>query len=225
MDSNVLAIFCAVLGLVTQSTCLFVTPWTVAPQAPLCMGIFQARTLEWVPMLFSRGSFQPRDRTQVSHIAGRFLTIWATREALLTSVRYQKNHNTLTRKIWRYNNYNLIFFFLTKETCIKELISRVIIVVTNRQQVLGPDSVAKWFMPTGFCKTVLGLLEQPSKEVPGIIPLHLGHHNCTTLPETTWNFSLLPFLFFHLLRGLFFLKFLFLFPLVLLRYNWDITLN
>ena len=29
----------------------------------------------------SRGSSQPRDRTQVSHIAGRFFTIWATREA------------------------------------------------------------------------------------------------------------------------------------------------
>ena len=37
-------------------------------------GILQARILEWVTFLFSRGSFQPRNRTQVSHIAGRFLT-------------------------------------------------------------------------------------------------------------------------------------------------------
>ena len=29
----------------------------------------------------SRGSSQPREQTQVSHIAGRFFTIWATREA------------------------------------------------------------------------------------------------------------------------------------------------
>ena len=29
---------------------------------------------------FSRGSTQPRDQTQVSHIAGRFFTSWATRE-------------------------------------------------------------------------------------------------------------------------------------------------
>ena len=28
--------------------------------------------MEWVAIAFSRGSFQPRDRTQVSHIAGRF---------------------------------------------------------------------------------------------------------------------------------------------------------
>ena len=32
-------------------------------------GILQARILEWVTFPFSRGSFQPRDRTQVSHIA------------------------------------------------------------------------------------------------------------------------------------------------------------
>ena len=29
----------------------------------------------------SRGSFQPRDQIQASHIAGRFFTVWATREA------------------------------------------------------------------------------------------------------------------------------------------------
>ena len=35
----------------------------------------------WVAFPFSRGSSQPRDRTQVSHIAGGFFTIWVTREA------------------------------------------------------------------------------------------------------------------------------------------------
>ena len=30
---------------------------------------------------FSRGSFQPRDQTQVSYSAGGFFTSWATREA------------------------------------------------------------------------------------------------------------------------------------------------
>ena len=60
---------------------LFETPWTVARQAPLSIGILQARILEWVAMPSSRRSSQPRDQTQVSHIAGRFFTIWATREA------------------------------------------------------------------------------------------------------------------------------------------------
>ena len=35
-----------------------------------------------VTIPFSRGSFQPRDRTQVSHIAGGFFTSWATRVGL-----------------------------------------------------------------------------------------------------------------------------------------------
>ena len=46
-------------------------------------GILQARILEWVAISFSRRSSQPRDRTRVSHIAGRRFTIWATREALV----------------------------------------------------------------------------------------------------------------------------------------------
>ena len=44
-------------------------------------GILQARILEWVAVPFSRGSSQPRDWTQVSSIASRFLTSWATRKA------------------------------------------------------------------------------------------------------------------------------------------------
>ena len=38
-------------------------------------GILQARILEWAAMPSSRGSYQTRDRTQVSHIAGRLFTI------------------------------------------------------------------------------------------------------------------------------------------------------
>ena len=44
-------------------------------------GILQARILQWVAVPFSRGSSQPRNQTQVSHIAGGFFTSWATREA------------------------------------------------------------------------------------------------------------------------------------------------
>ena len=44
--------------------------------------IFQARILEWVAIPFSRGSSQPKNQIQVFCTAGRFLTIWAMREAL-----------------------------------------------------------------------------------------------------------------------------------------------
>src|SRR5574337_1299077 len=37
-------------------------------------GILQTRIPEWVAFPFSRRSSQPRDQTQVSHIAGRFFT-------------------------------------------------------------------------------------------------------------------------------------------------------
>ena len=52
-------------------------------------GILQARILEWVAVSFSRGSSQPRDRTQVSLIAGGFCTNWAIREA----------HNSIKKRI------------------------------------------------------------------------------------------------------------------------------
>ena len=43
--------------------------------------VFQARILEWVAISFSRQSFRPRDRTQVSSIGRQSLYHWATREA------------------------------------------------------------------------------------------------------------------------------------------------
>ena len=54
---------------------------SLQPHGLTVHGILQARILEWVAFPFSRGSSQPRDQTQVSHIAGRFFTSWATREA------------------------------------------------------------------------------------------------------------------------------------------------
>ena len=50
----------------------------------LVHGILQARILEWVAIPFFRGSSHPRDKTQVSCVAGRLFTIWVTREALYT---------------------------------------------------------------------------------------------------------------------------------------------
>ena len=60
---------------------LFATPWTIACQASLFMGILQVRVLEWVAMLSYRGSSQPRDQIQVFCIAGQFFIVWAIKEA------------------------------------------------------------------------------------------------------------------------------------------------
>ena len=56
--------------------------WLYATPFHTVYEILQARILEWVAIPFSRGSSQPKDRTQVSCIAGGFFTTcWATREA------------------------------------------------------------------------------------------------------------------------------------------------
>ena len=66
--------------------------WTEVKVAQSCLtlgdpvdytvhGILQVRMMEWVAFPFSRGSSQPRDQTQVSHITGRFFTVWAARGA------------------------------------------------------------------------------------------------------------------------------------------------
>ena len=50
-------------------------------------GIFQARVLEWIAISFSRGSSRPRNQTQISSIAGRHFTVWATREAQIIRLK------------------------------------------------------------------------------------------------------------------------------------------
>ena len=54
-------------------------PKDCSPPDSSVHGILQERILEWVAFSFSRGSSQSRDRTQVSLIAGRCFTLWATR--------------------------------------------------------------------------------------------------------------------------------------------------
>ena len=60
---NVIYIYNGVLDCAMLSHCE--TSWTIACQAPLSMGIVQARILEWVAMPSTRGFSQSRDQTQV----------------------------------------------------------------------------------------------------------------------------------------------------------------
>ena len=56
---------------ITQSCLTLCDPVDHSPPGSSVHGILQARILEWVAISFSRGSSQPRDRTQVSCIAGK----------------------------------------------------------------------------------------------------------------------------------------------------------
>ena len=78
------------LVLVSQACSILCDPMDCGPPGSSVHGILQARMLEWVAILFSRGSFWPRDQTQVSCIAGTFSTIWSTREAKKKYTRCSK---------------------------------------------------------------------------------------------------------------------------------------
>ena len=73
-------------------------------------GVLQARILEWVAFPFSRGSSQPRDWTQVSRIAGRFFTSWATREAQALNGITNKNLVSPTVQLSQCFNMTFMIF-------------------------------------------------------------------------------------------------------------------
>ena len=77
-----------VIVLVTQPCPTLWDPMDCSLPGPFVHGIFQARILEWVGIPFSRGSSQPRDWAWVSCIAGRFVTVWATREAHVRGIKW-----------------------------------------------------------------------------------------------------------------------------------------
>ena len=68
-----------------------------SPPGSFVHGILQARILEWVAIRFSRGSFRPSDGTLVSHIAGRFFTVWATRESW-----WNMKYSHIAKKLWSF---------------------------------------------------------------------------------------------------------------------------
>ena len=78
----------------------------IAHQAPLSMGILQARILEWAAISFSRGSSWPRGWMGVSCIVGR-LIVWATRE-----VRMWKN---LQKNIYIFKSYQRLWKKIRKD--------------------------------------------------------------------------------------------------------------
>ena len=79
---------------VAQSCLTLRDPIDSSPPGSSVHGIFQARVLERGAIAFSRGSSQPRDGTRVSHIAGRRVTLWASREAVGLELSQWKTKNT-----------------------------------------------------------------------------------------------------------------------------------
>ena len=78
-----IAVVCALVAQLCLTLC---NPMDSSPSGSSVHGIFQARILHWVVIPFSTGSSQPTVWTQVSWIAGRLFTVWATRKALYMCV-------------------------------------------------------------------------------------------------------------------------------------------
>ena len=109
-----------VLCSVARSCLTLCDPVGCSPPGSSVPGILQERTLEWVAMPSSRRSSQPRDRTQLSCIAGGFFTNWTTRETPWQRLACCKNnHVTLPRSSGDYlgivcsSGYHLLICFST----------------------------------------------------------------------------------------------------------------
>ena len=95
---------------VAQSCVTLCNPMDCSPLSSSVHRILQARILEWVAILFSRGSSQSRNQTQVFCIAGRFLTVWATREATI-SITFRSVRVALI-SFWWNTDFDLLSYLL-----------------------------------------------------------------------------------------------------------------
>ena len=83
-SSCVCVCVCVCVYLVVQLCLTFCDPMNCHTPGSSVHGILQARIQAWVATPFSRASSQPRDWTQVSCVAGRFFTNWATTKYNMT---------------------------------------------------------------------------------------------------------------------------------------------
>ena len=84
-----------------------------SPPGSSVHGILQARILKWVAIPFSRKSSLPRDWTWVFCIAGRFFTIWVTRET-----HDQTRWVLISRFLWLYCGYRILSLSLHLCVCL-----------------------------------------------------------------------------------------------------------
>ena len=88
--SRILQVLLPCRTLVAQLCLTLCYPMDYSPPGFSVHGILQAKILERVAILFSRGFSWLRDQTWVSCTAGRFFTIWTTRETQDTILKAHK---------------------------------------------------------------------------------------------------------------------------------------
>ena len=95
MESSLLYSFCYSVPCSVMSGS-FATPWTVAHQAPLSVGILQARILEWVAMPFSRGTFLTQGSNLGLLHCRWILYCWTTGEAPISIIFNRNAYNYIS---------------------------------------------------------------------------------------------------------------------------------
>ena len=104
---------------------LFATPRTIAHQAPLSVGILQARILQWVAMPSSRGSSWTRDRTWVSCIscmAGRFFTTGPLGKPVVNTICESESCSVMSNSLWPHGLYSICIYTIYSSPCIHSLV-------------------------------------------------------------------------------------------------------
>ena len=111
--STILQVLLPSKTLVAQSCLTLCYPMDCSPPGFSVHGILQAKILERVAILFSRGFSSPRDQTLVSCIAGIFFTIWTTREAQDTILKAHKIGYNKVECAWVLSLFNHVWLFAT----------------------------------------------------------------------------------------------------------------
>ena len=101
-------------------------------------GILQAQVLEWMAISFSRGSSWSRNRTRVSHIAGRRFTVWASREARIFFEIF----------IDIFFNYP---FILSVQSCVEGIL---IIFINNNISIFKGTTLINFLFYIFFCQVL-----------------------------------------------------------------------
>ena len=101
--------------LVTKSCPAPCDPLDCSPPGSCVSGIFQARTLKWVGISFSRGSSWPRDRPRSPALAGRFFTIeppekllWCMVLSYLWCCFVESGFEYLRKKVFHHHHWTTV---------------------------------------------------------------------------------------------------------------------
>ena len=188
-------------------------PLDCIPPGSSVYGILQARRLEWVAMLSSRGSPQPRDRTLISSLQGNSLPlshqgkpkvcpvvakIWLFLKILLKFTWFTIVFISAALQIWL--RYMYIFFYISFHLVYYKIFNKLpvwfsrtllfIHLISNSLHLLIPNSQSIPTPPPAMATTSLF-----SRSV-SLFLFHRYVHLCHILDSTdNWYYRVFVFLF------------------------------